>query len=145
YSLAPERVIWGRDSRGALLRVLGGPGDPATRIENRIGEPAANPYLYFASQIHAGLDGIERQLPLPPLSRRPYDAKKAEPRPRSLGEALEHLKASRVMRESLGERFVDYYCRIKQAELERYTRDSKPPPDALEVSEWEQREYFDLF
>jgi len=53
YSLAPERVIWGRDSRGAMLRVLGGPRDPASRIENRIGEPGANPYLYFASQIHA--------------------------------------------------------------------------------------------
>ena len=100
YSLAPERVIWGRDSRGALLRVLGGPGDPATRIENRIGEPAANPYLYFASQVHAGLDGIERKLSLPPLSRSPYEEKGADPLPRSLGEALEHLKASRVMRDA---------------------------------------------
>ena len=39
YSLAPERVTWGRDNRGVMVRVLGGPGDPATRIENRIGEP----------------------------------------------------------------------------------------------------------
>ncbi|MEO8717978.1 MAG: glutamine synthetase family protein, partial [Burkholderiales bacterium] len=62
YSLAPERAVWGRDNRGAMLRVLGGPGDPATRIENRIGEPAANPYLYFASQIHCGLDGVRRKL-----------------------------------------------------------------------------------
>jgi glutamine synthetase len=60
YSLAPDRVIWGKENRGALLRVVGGPRDPDTRIENRIGEPAANPYLYFASQIYCGLDGIER-------------------------------------------------------------------------------------
>src|SRR5207253_8091257 len=52
YSLAPDRVVWGKENRGAMLRVVGGPGDPGTRIENRIGEPAANPYLYFASQIY---------------------------------------------------------------------------------------------
>src|SRR5262249_16074445 len=73
--VAPERVIWGRDSRGAMLRVVGGPGDPATRIENRIGEPAANPYLYFASQIHAGLDGIERKLDPGAPELKPYDSK----------------------------------------------------------------------
>ena len=145
HSLAPERVIWGRDSRGALLRVIGGPGDPVTHIENRIGEPAANPYLYFASQIHAGLDGIERKLPLPPHSRNPYDEKSANPLPRSLGEALGHLKTSPLMRDSLGGGFVDYYCRIKQAEVERHGKDAKPSADNLEVSDWEHREYFDLF
>ncbi len=51
YSLAPDRAIWGRDNRGVMIRVLGGAGDAATRLENRIGEPAANPYLYMASQI----------------------------------------------------------------------------------------------
>ena len=60
YSLAPDRAIWGRDNRGVMIRVLGGAGDPATRLENRIGEPAANPYLYMASQILSGLDGIDR-------------------------------------------------------------------------------------
>ena len=54
---ARPRRSGARDNRGAMLRVIGGAGDPATRIENRIGEPAANPYLYFASQIHSGLDG----------------------------------------------------------------------------------------
>src|SRR5207253_4050068 len=64
-ALAPQSVLWGRDNRGAMLRVIGRCGDDATRIENRIGEPAANPYLYLASQIHAGLDGIERRLTPP--------------------------------------------------------------------------------
>jgi glutamine synthetase len=134
YSLAPERVIWGRDNRGAMIRVLGGPGDPATRIENRIGEPAANPYLYFASQIHGGLDGIERKLPLPPASKSPYE-EKAEFLPRTLEEAVGHLKGSRFLRERMGPAFVDYYCRIKEAEIARFN---------LEVSEWEQREYFEM-
>jgi glutamine synthetase len=147
YSLAPERVIWGRDSRGAMLRVLGGPGDPATRIENRIGEPGANPYLYFASQIHAGLDGIERKLPLPPPSRTPYEAQKADLLPRSLAEAIEYLKASKRLRAAMGSAFVDYFCRIKEAEVERFNLDNKDAADGTdnrEVSEWEHREYFDL-
>jgi glutamine synthetase len=67
-ALAPQAVLWGRDSRGAMLRVIGECGDEGTRIENRIGEPAANPYLYLASQIHAGLDGIDRQLKAPPAT-----------------------------------------------------------------------------
>ena len=60
YALAPDRVIWARDNRGVMVRVLGQPGDPSTHLENRVGEPAANPYLYMASQIYAGLDGMAR-------------------------------------------------------------------------------------
>jgi glutamine synthetase len=135
YSLAPDRVIWGKENRGALLRVIGGRGDPGTRIENRIGEPAANPYLYFASQIYSGLDGIARKLPLPPSADTPYEAK-ADFLPRTLAEALDFLKSDGILCEGLGQTFVDYYCRIKEAELARFN---------LEVSEWEHREYFDLF
>ena len=134
YSLAPDRINWGRDNRGAMLRVIGGAGDPATRIENRAGEPAANPYLYFASQIHSGLDGLKMKLPLPPSVDTPYESK-TEFLPRTLGEALQHLKKDNVLREGLGAGFVDYYCHIKEAEIARFN---------LEVSEWEQREYFDL-
>ena len=135
YSLAPDRIVWGKENRGALLRVIGGPGHPGTRIENRIGEPAANPYLYFASQVHAGRDGVARRLPLPPSADTPYEAK-AEPLPHTLGEALAALREDAVLREGLGEAFVDYYCRIKEAEIARFN---------LEVSDWEHREYFDLF
>jgi glutamine synthetase len=142
YSLAPERIVWGRDNRGAMLRVVGSAGD--TRIENRIGEPAANPYLYFASQIHSGLDGLRRKPALPKEEKTPY-ASGATLLPRSLAEAIAHLKASPTLRDAFGAGFVDYYCRIKQAEVERYTKDGKPSGDDREVSDWEQREYFDLF
>ena len=135
YSLAPDRVVWGKENRGALLRVIGGPGNPATRIENRIGEPAANPYLYFASQIYSGLDGIARKLPLPRSADTPYEAK-AELLPKTLAEAVECFRQDRVLVEALGKTFVDYYCRIKEAEIARFN---------AEVSEWEHREYFDLF
>ena len=135
YSLAPDRVIWGKENRGAMLRVVGGPRDPDTRIENRIGEPAANPYLYFGSQIYCGLDGIERKLVLPRAADTPYETK-AEPLPRTLDEALFHLRADRALRDGFGPTCIDYYCRIKEAEIARFN---------LEVSDWEHREYFDLF
>ena len=70
-SLAPDRATWCYDHRGVMIRVLGAPGDPATRLENRIGEPAANPYLYIASQIVAGLDGIEQRARSGTAGRRP--------------------------------------------------------------------------
>jgi glutamine synthetase len=135
YSLAPDRVTWGKQNRGALLRLIGGPRDPGTRIENRIGEPAANPYLYFGSQIYSGLDGMERKLALPRASDTPYEAK-AEMLPRTLEEALQALDKDKVLKEAIGAGFVDYYCRIKEAEIARFN---------LEVSDWEHREYFDLF
>jgi glutamine synthetase len=135
YSLAPDRVVWGKENRGAMLRVIGRPGDPGARIENRIGEPAANPYLYFASQLYSGLDGLQRKLAPPPSADTPYEAK-AELLPRTLSEALDALRQDAHLKRALGEGFVDYYCRIKEAEIARFR---------LEVSEWEQREYFDLF
>jgi len=135
YSLAPDRVVWGRENRGALLRVIGGPGNPGTRIENRIGEPAANPYLYLASQIYSGMDGMTTRPALPASADTPYEAKAAM-LPSTLGEAIGALRADKVLREGIGETFVDYYCRIKEAEMARFN---------LEVSEWEHREYFDLF
>jgi glutamine synthetase len=135
YSLAPDRVIWGKENRGAMLRVVGGPGDPGTRIENRIGEPAANPYLYFASQIYSGLDGMARKLSPPPSADTPYEAR-ADLLPHTLSEALIALKEDACLKSGFGEKFIDYYCRIKEAEIARFN---------LEVSDWEHREYFDLF
>jgi glutamine synthetase len=134
YSLAPDRAIWGHDNRGVMIRALGGAGDAATRLENRIGEPAANPYLYMASQIVAGLDGVERKLDPGPCADTPYEAN-APLLPKSLDEALVALRGNRCFAEGFGRAFIDYYVRIKQAELARYH---------AEVTEWEQKEYFEL-
>jgi glutamine synthetase len=87
---------------------------------------------------------MERKLPLPPLSRSPYAEQGADLLPRSLAEALGHLKASTRLREAMGSAFVDYYCRIKEAEIERFRLDNKAAADDGEVSEWEQREYFEM-
>jgi glutamine synthetase len=146
FALAPDRVIWGRDNRGAMARVLGGPGDPASRIENRIGEPAANPYLYMASQILAGLDGMAHQLDPGPSADTPYETK-AAPLPRTLDEALHALRNDACYRAGFGETFIDYFAQIKEAEIARYQREVSDWKDCdpLEVTYWEQREYFELF
>jgi glutamine synthetase len=141
YSLAPDRAIWARDNRGVMVRLLGQPGDAATHLENRVGEPAANPYLYMASQIYAGLDGMARRLAPPVSADTPYETQ-AEPLPKDLGEAVAALRADDVMRAGFGAAFVDYYAHIKAAELERFRKEQG---DAAEVTPWEQREYFDLF
>lgn len=138
-ALAPVSVIWGRDNRGAMLRVLGGAGDGATRIENRAGEPMANPYLYFAAQVHAGLDGLARQLQPPPASQTPY----AEPTdaarlPTSLGEALDALAADEVMCAGMGAPLVHAYTAIKR--LEQWRHDQADDPET-----WMRREYFSRF
>jgi glutamine synthetase len=142
YSLAPDRAIWGRDNRGVMIRLLGQPGEASTHLENRVGEPAANPYLYMASQIYAGVDGIARRLDPGPAADAPYEAAAAL-LPKDLGEALTALRADDVFRAGFGVAFVDYYARIKQAELERFRKEQGKPTDA--VTPWEQKEYFDLF
>jgi glutamine synthetase len=141
YSLAPDRAIWGRDNRGVMIRVLGQPGDPATHLENRVGEPAANPYLYVASQIYSGLDGIARRLDPGPSADTPYEAAAAL-LPKNLGEALTALRADETLRAGFGRGFIDYYTHIKAAEIERFQKEAADRPD---VTPWEQKEYLDLF
>lgn len=133
--LAPNKIAWGRDNRGAMVRVLTAPGDPASRVENRVAEPTANPYLFFASQIIAGMHGIAAGLQAPDPVENPYD-NVAPPLPDSLLSAIDAFSRSALFRAELGDVFVDYLCQIRRAEWQRYH---------LEVSEWEQREYFGIY
>lgn len=146
FSLAPDRATWAFDNRGAMMRVIStGPGDAAARVENRVGEPAANPYLYMASQIAAGMDGYRRQLELPPTSDEPYGQTDRPLLPATLWEAVGILKDDKFYRERFGEAFVDYLVTMKEHEVNRFQKanggDTMPP----EVTPWEHREYFELF
>jgi glutamine synthetase len=133
-AMAPQAVTWGRDNRGAMLRVLGECGDAATRIENRIGEPAANPYLYFAAQIHAGLDGIERALDPGPATGAPYAGVGAL-LPTTLGEALDALAGDERLVQAFGSALVDWFAQVKRAESKRHDQ-------AADKDDWQAREYF---
>jgi glutamine synthetase len=89
----------------------------------------------MASQIVCGLDGIATDLDPGPSADAPYDTA-AEFLPATLAEALDALRASTCFRTAFGAGFIDYYVAIKQAEIARFQS---------EVTEWEQKEYFDLF
>jgi glutamine synthetase len=89
----------------------------------------------MASQILSGLDGVDRALDPGASADTPYETR-AEALPKSLREAVFALNDDPFFREALGAGFVDYYVRIKNAEIERFQ---------AEVSDWEHREYFEMF
>ncbi len=146
YSFAPDRVCWAVENRGAMVRVQGAPGDAGSHAENRIGEPAANPYLYMAANIAAGLDGIRRGLDIAPVEGDPYAAGAAM-LPTSLDEAAGALDKDEFFRQAFGKTLVDYLLTMKRAELKRYTESlaSHPPAEDQPVTDWEMREYFEFF
>jgi glutamine synthetase len=136
-ALAPRSVLWGRDNRGAMLRVIGAAGETATRLENRVGEPLANPYLYIAAQIVAGLEGLKREALPPPATDDPY-APGARMLPNSLGAALDALAADDVANSAWDADFLRCFVAAKRQELARH--------DAAEDKlEWQRREYFSRY
>ena len=146
-SLAPDRATWAYDHRGTMIRVLGGLDDPATRLENRTGEPSANPYLFILSQIIAGVAGIEAKAVPPPPNDEPYAAERPL-LPKSLPEALDALDKEPLFRRTLGDTFIDYFVKLKRSEAGRYLRSLEQagtPAPSDETSVWEQDEYFDFF
>ncbi len=133
--MAPQAAVWGVDNRGAMLRVVGGPGDTATRIENRLGEPLANPYLYMAAQVFAGLDGVDQALEPGPATTRPYEETDAHQLPNTLDDALTALAADTVMQQGLGAPMAQLFNTIKRQELARAAA-------AEDLPGWLRREYF---
>lgn len=134
--LAPKRAVWSIDNKGAMCRLVGGAGDGGTHIENRSGEPLANPYLYMASQIYAGLDGIaQTEDPGDPLGD-PYGQVSKPLMPASLMEAIDALETSAVFRAGFGDEFIDYFIAMKRHEIGRFL---------AHVTDWEQKEYFEAF
>jgi glutamine synthetase len=147
YSFAPDRVCWALENRGALVRVQGAPGDANSHVEMRMGEPAANPYLYMAANIAAGLDGMRRQLdPPPPVEADPYVSQNPM-LPTSLADAIGALEKDTFFREAFGETLVDYLLQMKKSENGRYEAAiaESPLADPQDVSDWEMREYFEFY
>lgn len=137
YTFAPDRVSWADENRGTLVRVQGAPGDRSAHVENRIGEPAANPYLYLASNLAAGLDGIRRELTPPPRAGTdPYADENAPKLPTNLWEAVGALESDKFFRQAFGDPFVDYLIMMKRHEVGRFMN---------AVTDWEMREYFEFF
>jgi glutamine synthetase len=121
--LSPSSAQLAGDSRQAYVRVPPERGRRA-RVELRVGDASANPYLLIAGMLAAGLDGIERGLD--------PDALPALPLPRSLDVALLALEADAVLTEMLGAQLLEAIVAVKRRELERF---------GLAVTDWEWREY----
>lgn len=136
---APVNVAWSHRNRSPMVRIPARRGS-GTRMELRMPDPAANPYLALAVQLGAGLDGVKRELTPPdPVDknifaltvreRRKYKIKQL---PRDLGEALEYLRKDDVMKEILGEHVFEHFLAAKEQEWEDYIS---------QVHDWEIERY----
>ena len=115
---SPTAATWAGNNRSALVRVPGG----ARRMELRVADMSANPYLMAAAIGAAGLDGLANgAMPPPPCDRNMYDLSDpivaaavaaAPPLPKELPAALDQLDASAVLRARLGGGFVDSYLKV---------------------------------
>lgn len=134
-SLAPTHANWGLDNRASFIRIPPERGG-ATRIEIRVGDGAANPYLAIAAVLLAGAAGVRDKL-TPPAAVI-GDAYRAdpdvigEPLPASLEAALDALDGDALLREGLGEEIVSTFTAMKRFEIERHR---------AWVSDWEIAEY----
>ncbi|MGZ4625318.1 MAG: glutamine synthetase family protein [Kineosporiaceae bacterium] len=131
-TLAPWLIDWGLDNRSAMVRIPPGRG-AASRMEVRLGDATANPYLAAAAvgaAVYLGVrDGLE---PPDPLEGYGYDPSRAAILPRRLADALDAFEADTALRDVLGPTFVSSFLAYKRNEVERFER---------HVTDWEFREY----
>ncbi|MGC6484497.1 MAG: glutamine synthetase family protein [Candidatus Puniceispirillales bacterium] len=120
-TFAPTRIIWSVDNRTAGFRVCGD-GTKGVRIENRIGGADLNPYLAMASQIAAGLTGIEEGLTLQAATRGDVYKGRSGMLPTTLRDARSALVRSRMLRQQFGDDVVDHYARAAEWEIEEFDR-----------------------
>jgi glutamine synthetase len=142
---APVYVAWSRRNRSALIRIpLYKPGaEQATRAEIRCPDPACNPYLTFAALLHAGLEGIEQGYELPdPMETNLYHLTPEQRKergivslPETLGEAVDALAGSELVRKALGPHIFDRYVELKRAEWDEYR---------VQLTDWELKKYLSV-
>jgi glutamine synthetase len=136
---APVYITYGRANRTQMIRI-----PAAGRIENRVVDGAANPYLALAAMLAAGLDGMEHKMdPGPPNSGNLYELTEEELRsrqirwlPATLHEALQCMGEDAVVRDALGAEYAVYYLRVKADEWDRYH---------LSISQWETDQYLGTY
>jgi glutamine synthetase len=135
---APAFISYGDNNRTSMVRI------PFGRIELRLTDSCANPYLASAAAIAAGLDGIDRKLePGEPHNFNHYtvSAEELQSRgikvlPQSLHEALLALEADPLFAEKLGSELIGEFVRLKRMEWVEYQRF---------VSDWEVTRYLEFF
>ncbi|WP_413756100.1 glutamine synthetase family protein [Streptomyces sp. MMBL 11-3] len=133
-TLAPWLIDWGLDNRSAMVRVPPERGT-GTRLELRLGDASANPYLLVAAASAAALLGVmDAEEPPAPLQGYGYDSARASLLPATLPAALDALEADSALTALLGKEFVSAYLTYKRDETGRFQR---------HVTDWEFAEYAD--
>lgn len=131
-TLAPWLIDWGLDNRSAMLRIPPERGSGA-RVELRLGDAGANPYLLIAGTVAAALLGVRAgEEPPAPLEGYGYDTSKSPVLPMNLPAALDALEADTALTEMLGKDFATSFLSYKRNEVERFQR---------HVTDWEFTEY----
>jgi len=131
-TLAPWLVDWGLDNRSALVRIPPERG-AGSRMEIRLGDATANPYLVIAGTLAAVYLGLRDKLEPPaPLEGYGYDPARAPLLPQRLPDALDALEADADLRGVLGAEFCQSFLTYKRNEVERFER---------HVTDWEFTEY----
>jgi glutamine synthetase len=119
-TFAPTKAVWSIDNRTAGYRIVA-PGMESVRVECRVGGSDLNPYLAIASQLAAGLKGIEEKLVLEePFSGNAYKADGHRGIPGTLRAATDALRGSSMLREAMGGEVVDHYVRAAEWEQEDF-------------------------
>ncbi|MGW2780030.1 glutamine synthetase family protein [Streptomyces populi] len=131
-TLAPWLIDWGLDNRSAMVRIPPERGSGA-RLELRLGDASANPYLLIAGTIAAALLGVlAGEEPEAPLEGYGYDTARSALLPTSLSAALDALEADTALTDILGKDFTTSFLTYKRDEVERFGR---------HVTDWEFTEY----
>ncbi|MFF0226244.1 glutamine synthetase family protein [Streptomyces sp. NPDC004629] len=131
-TLAPWLIDWGLDNRSAMVRVPPERG-AGTRLELRLGDASANPYLLIAGTLAAALLGVAAgEEPPAPLEGYGYDTTKSPLLPMDLSAGLDALEADTALTEVLGKDFTTSYLAYKRDEVARSQR---------HVTDWEFTEY----
>ncbi|XP_066933585.1 lengsin-like [Clytia hemisphaerica] len=121
----PSNNTWGYDHRGVRFRIKNY-SPSCTYIEDRLPGAGCNPYLVTTGCLIAGMDGINRKLPLKSeaffgnileAAGLPLGAEKV---PESLEKAIEYLKEDQVFVNELGDVFMKAFTALKTAEFQRW-------------------------
>lgn len=121
-TFAPTHMTWSVDNRTSSFRLCGA-GSKSVRVECRIGGSDLNPYLAIATQLAAGIQGIEDKLVLcDAVQGSSYAKDKEASIPHSLSLATQALEQSEMLRNALGDQVVDHYVRTARWEQESYDR-----------------------
>ena len=118
YTFCPINASWGYDNRTVGLRVIEG-NNNAVRIEKRDAAADCNPYYLLATEIAAGLDGIEQNLqPTEPCPGNAYEMEDAVALPTDLQTAIDLARGSDLMKSVIGEHRLEILAQQSERELE---------------------------